>query len=61
MIDHSSCYMVRGKCRSNETSKEAITVDQERNDKAAWTGVLVMEIKRSDEIQIILRGRVNRT
>lgn len=57
--DYSSSYVIRCKRGSSETCKEAIAVDQAIKE-AAWTGVLV-EIKRSEQFQIILRGKVNRT
>lgn len=57
--DDSSCYVIRCKSGSSEASKEAIAVDQTMIE-AAWTGVLV-EIKRSEQFQIISRGKVNRT
>lgn len=56
--DHSSSYVIRCKSGSSETSKEAIAVDQAMI-QAACTGVLV-EIKRSEQFQIILRGKGNR-
>lgn len=39
----------------------AIAAEQARNDRGCWTWVLVMEMKRSDQTQITLRGRANRT